>query len=164
MVFKAPMDNPKNHLLSILLTDEPSAHERLANALRRRAPDVVSTSFASDEETGHTRVTIVLRATPFEVEAFRKHVEKLIDVVEATVVEACVAVQWALLRVRASGAARADAAEAFRRYGAKILRDEPDGLVAQMGDQPERIEAALTELSALGPTTAMRTGLVAMVV
>ncbi|RYG22518.1 hypothetical protein EON82_16840 [bacterium] len=157
------MDTPKDQLISILIADEPAAHERLTNVVRRRAEGLVSISVASGEEAGLARVTVVLKTTRFEAEAFRRHVEKMIDVVEAVLAEEFAVAQLALMRVTVDGEAQSRAVEALARHGARLLRRDVGQLVAQVSDLPERIEAAVAELSAIGPATAMRTGLVAMV-
>lgn len=86
----------------------------------------------------------------------------MIDVVEAVLAEDFAVAQLALMRVMVDGEAQSRAVEVLRRYGARLLRRDLGQLVAQVSDLPERVEAAVAELSAIGPTTAMRTGLVAM--
>ncbi len=157
------MDRPKDHVISILIADEPAAHERLGNVARRRAPGLVSVGITTGEEEGLARATLVMHCTPFEAEAFRRQVEKMIDVVEATVPEEFLGAQLALMRVEATGLAQASALDVLSRYGGRLLRQGPAEVVAQFSDLPERVEAALAELSLIGRTTAMRTGLVAMV-
>jgi acetolactate synthase-1/3 small subunit len=156
------MDTPKDQVISILIADDPSAQERLMNVVRRRAEGLISVGVASSEEAGLARVTLVLKTTRFEAEAFRRHVEKMIDVVEAVLAEDFAVAQLALMRVTVVGEAQSRAVEVLASYGARVLRREVGQLVAQVSDLPERVEAALTELSAIGPTTAIRTGLVAM--
>jgi len=157
------MDSPQNHLISILMADVPAAHERLTNIVRRRAPGFVSQGVASGEETGLCRVTLVLRATAYEAEAFRRHVDKMIDVIETTCADQFVGAQLALMRVEASGSSQVGVLEVLHRHGARLLRRGQTELVAQVTDLPEQVEAVIEELSGLGRTTAMRTGLVAMI-
>ena len=156
------MDAPKDQVLSLLIADEPAAHERLMNVVRRRAEGLISVGVASGEEEGLARLTIVLKTTRFEADAFRRHVEKMIDVVEAVLAEDFAVAQLALMRVSVDGEAQCRAVEVLARYGARLLRRDVGQLVAQVSDLPERVEAAVAELSSIGPTTAMRTGLVAM--
>ena len=157
------MDTPKDQVISILIADDPASHERLMNVVRRRAEGLVSVGIASSEEAGLARMTLVLNTRRFEAEAFCRHVEKMIDVVEAVLPEEFAVAQLALMRVTVDGEAQGRAAEVLLRYGARLLKRDARQLVAQVSDLPERVEAAVAELSAIGPTTAMRTGLVAMV-
>lgn len=157
------MDSPKNHVISILMNDERAAHERLGNIVRRRAPGFVSESVASGEEVGVCRITLILWATEYEVEAFRKHVEKMIDVIEATRADDFVGAQLALMRVEAAGPSQVTVMEVLHRHGARLLRRGQAELVAQVTDLPDQVQAVYEELSRVAPTTAMRSGLVAMV-
>ncbi len=157
------MDNPQNHLISILMAEEPAAHERLTNIVRRRAPGFVSQGVASGEQAGLCRVTLVLNCTLYEAEAFRRHVDKMIDVIETSCADQFVGAQLALMKVEASGSSQVGVLEVLHRHGARLLRRGQTELVAQVTDLPERVEAVIEELSVLGRTTTMRTGLVAMV-
>ncbi|GEM_PF-6679398 len=150
-------------ILSVLLADEPAAHERLANVLRRRARGGASVSLATGEEAGLVRATVVLEGSRKEAEACRLQVEKMVDVVEATLLDDYLGAQLVVLRLTGFGRP-AEALAALERVGARLLRHEEGEIVAQLGDRPERVEAALDGLRALGRLTTLRSGLVAMAV
>ena len=87
------MDTPKNHVISILIADDAAAYERLTNLARRRATGLVSIGVATTEEAGFARVTVVVHGTGFETQALCRHIEKMVDVVEAVCAEDFIAAQ-----------------------------------------------------------------------
>lgn len=150
-------------ILSVLLADEPAAHERLANVLRRRAPGGFSVSLATGEERGMVRATVVLGGSWKEAEECRLQIEKMVDVVEATLLDDYLGAQLVVFRLT-HFEHTAEALSALERVGARLLRHDDSEIVAQLGDRPEKVEAALDGFRRLGRLTALRSGLVAMAV
>jgi acetolactate synthase-1/3 small subunit len=152
------------HVISVLIANEPSAHERLSNTLRRRAPGVVETSIASGEEEGMARVTVVLYGELTEANFALTQIAKLVDVIEAKTLEAdqYYGRQLALIRINAAGANQDEASDILTQAGARLLRVHPFTLIAELTTSPETIDATIQALSALGEVVSLRTGLVAL--
>jgi acetolactate synthase-1/3 small subunit len=152
------------HVVSVLIADEPSAHERLTNTLRRRAARVVESSVVTGELPGFARVTVVINGDRKEALYALSQVEKLVDVAEANLLEqgGFLGIQLALIKVHAVGSDQDEASDVFRDVGARLIRLSASSIIAELADTPEVIDSTVQRLSELGEVTELRTGLVAM--
>jgi len=161
---KSTIQLNSEHVLSVLIANQPSATERLTNLLRRRAPDLAETTFVSSEEPGFARVTIALKGELKNALLLLDQIRKLIDVAEAELLEedSYLGIQLALLRIEARGFHQDDACYMLRVVGARVRRQCESYLIAEMSDTPRVIEDAVERLKSIVPVTWLKSGLVTM--
>jgi acetolactate synthase-1/3 small subunit len=152
------------HILSVLVEDHPGVLNRVVSLLRRRSFNIDSVTVGHSEQSGVSRMTIVVNGRDEEVEQASKQLYKLMEVLKVTDVSAlnCVAHELALIKVAAKAQTRAEVLQIAQIYEAKVLDASPTTLLLEASGPEKRIEGLLNMLKAFGIRELVRTGPVAM--
>jgi acetolactate synthase-1/3 small subunit len=148
-----------------LMEDRPGVLNRVVSVLRRRSFNIESLTVGHTDQTGISRMTIVVEGNDETVEQVVKQLYKIIDVVKVSDVsdEKLVARELALIKVAASGSTRSEIMQIVDIYQAKIVDVALDSLMVEVTGPDEKVDSLLNLLRGFGIKEVVRTGRVAMV-
>ena len=152
---------PNNtHILSILVANKPGVLVRVALTFARRAYNIDSLVVSATHNPKFSRMTVTAKGDPAILEQMIKQLNKLIDVIHASEHNTAMSVdrELSLLKVKASGAAKAALTKQVRKHHAKVI-DATNGylVIAQMGTTDE-LNALETAVSKYGLVDMVRSG------
>jgi acetolactate synthase-1/3 small subunit len=152
------------HILSVLVEDHPGVLNRVVSLLRRRSFNIDSITVGHSEQTGVSRMTIVVNGRDDEVEQVGKQLYKLMEVLKVTDVTPlnCVAHELALIKVAAKAQTRAEILLIAQIYEARVVDASPSTLLIEATGPEEQIDGLLNMLKGFGIRELVRTGPVAM--
>jgi acetolactate synthase-1/3 small subunit len=153
------------HILSVLVEDHPGVLNRVVSLMRRRSFNIDSITVGHSEQQGVSRITIVLRGDPYEVEQVSKQLYKLMEVLKVVDLSesACVAHELAMVKVAAKPQTRQEIMLIAEIYDAKVVDASPTTLMLEAVGSEEKIDALLAMVRPFGIRELVRTGAVAMV-
>ncbi|MCC6704585.1 MAG: acetolactate synthase small subunit [Thermomicrobiales bacterium] len=154
----------EKHILAVLVEDHPGVLNRVVSLMRRRSFNIDSITVGYSEQPGVSRITIVLRGEPYEVEQVSKQLYKLMEVLKVTDLpeRESVVHELMMVKVATKGASRAEIMQIVDIYQAKIVDATPTTLMIQAAGGEEKINALLAMLRPFGIRELVRTGPVAM--
>jgi len=148
-----------------LMEDRPGVLNRVVSVLRRRSFNIDSLTVGHTDQTGISRMTIVVDGNDEVLEQVVKQLYKIIDILKVSDVsdEKLVARELALIKVAASGATRSEIMQIVDIYQAKIVDVAIDSLMVEVTGPEEKVDSLLSLLRSFGIKEVVRTGRVAMV-
>jgi len=138
---------------------------RVVNVLRRRSFNIDSLTVGHTDQSGISRMTIVVEGNDEVIEQVVKQLYKIIDVLKVSDVseEQVVARELALIKVAASSGTRAEIMQIVDVYRAKIVDVAAEALMIEVTGPEEKIDSLLSLLRGFGIKEMVRTGRVALV-
>ncbi|HEV57861.1 MAG TPA: acetolactate synthase small subunit, partial [Phycisphaerales bacterium] len=154
-----------NRTLVALVEDKPGVLNRVASLFRQRAFNIESLTVGHTEQTGISRMTIVVDSERTDVQQVIKNLYKLIHVihVEDVTDRPSVIRDLALIRVEASGQTRPEVLQLLDTFRARVVDVSTDTLMVEVTGTEEKIEGLVEVLQPFGVVEMVRTGRVAMV-
>ncbi|MBL8087413.1 MAG: acetolactate synthase small subunit [Chthonomonas sp.] len=154
----------KNHTITALVQDEAGTLNRLVSLFRRRGYNLASLNVGVSEQTGFSRLTVVVQGDDQEMNLCVSQLRKLIDVVEANELptEHGIHRELALIKVNALAHQRSEVLEVVHIVGGRVAHLGQDGMTIEFADEPKQIEHFISLLEPYGVQEIVRTGLVAM--
>jgi acetolactate synthase-1/3 small subunit len=154
----------KRHILSVLVEDHPGVLNRVVSLLRRRSFNIDSITVGHSEQSGVSRMTIVVNGGDEEIEQAGKQLYKLMEVLKVTDVSTlnCVAHELALVKVAAKAQTRSEILQIAQIYNARVIDASPTTLLLEASGPEEQIDGLLHMLKGFGIRELVRTGPVAM--
>jgi acetolactate synthase I/III small subunit len=152
------------HTLSVLVENKPGVLAHVAGLFSRRAFNISSLAVGPTQDERISRMTIVVDGSSTPVEQVIRQLDKLVRVLKVVELHDDSAVQreLALIKVRASGAARSQVLEAAAVFRAGIVDLGPESLVIEATGSPGKLDALLAILDGCGACELVRTGRVAL--
>lgn len=153
------------HTVVALVEDRPGVLNRVASLFRRRGFNIDSLAVGTTEETGISRMTIVVDGAEGIVDQVEKQLYKLIDVVRVSDVtrEEAVVRELALIKVDATRETRRDVLDVVDMFRAQVVDVSPSSLIVQTVADESSLTALVENLRPFGIRELVRTGRVAMV-
>ena len=153
------------HTVVALVEDRPGVLNRVASLFRRRGFNIDSLAVGTTEETGISRMTIVVDGAEGIVDQVEKQLYKLIDVVKVSDVtrEEAVIRELALIKVDATRETRRDVLDVVDMFRAQIVDVSPTSLIVQTVADESSLTALVENLRPFGIRELVRTGRLAMV-
>ena len=153
------------HTVVALVEDRPGVLNRVASLFRRRGFNIDSLAVGTTEESGISRMTIVVDGAEGIVDQVEKQLYKLIDVVKVSDVtrEEAVVRELALIKVDATRETRRDVLDVVDMFRAQIVDVSPTSLIVQVVADESSLSALVENLRPFGIRELVRTGRVAMV-
>ena len=156
--------NTVTHTLSVLVEDKPGVLARVAALFSRRGFNIQSLAVGPTDIKNMSRMTIVVTAEETALEQITKQLNKLINVIK--IVEQdddnMVALQLALIKVRADPGNRSQVIEAVNLFRAKIIDVSNESLTIEATGTQEKLEALLRVLEPYGIRETVQSGVVAL--
>jgi len=153
------------HTLVAIVQDKPGVLNRMASLFRRRGFNIESIAVGHSEVAHLSRVTIIVNGSNAMVEQVRKQLDKLVDVVRVSDItgDNITVRELALVKVKATAAARSEIIEIADIFRANIVDVASDSLTIEITGDEDKIESMLKLLKGFGIREIARTGRVAMV-
>ena len=147
------------------MEDKPGVLNRVTGLFRRRNFNIESLAVGHSETPGISRMTFVVDGDERQLRQVQTQLFKLINVtaVKDVTNEPTVVRELALVKVKATGATRAEILQLVDIFRASIVDVALDSLVIQITGPEERVESLIKLLETFGIKEMVRTGRVAMV-
>jgi len=149
---------------AIYVDNKPGVLNRVASLFRRRAFNIESLTVGHTEQPGVSRMTVVVDTDDYGARRLEANLYKLVPVLRVDNVTAIpsIARDLALIKVAATGDARAHVMQLVEVYRARIVDVGPETLVIETTGTEDKIDSLLDVLRPYGVIEMVRTGRVAM--
>ncbi|MFC4455517.1 acetolactate synthase small subunit [Deinococcus sonorensis] len=154
----------QDHLVSVIVRDEPRVLTRITALFGRRAYNIKSLSVGSTEHPGLSRMTFVVTGNRGIVEQAMKQLEKLIDVVHVIdhSLEKFVDRELLLVKVHITNDTRVEVRHIAEDFRARIVDVGRHALTFEVTGDEGKITAFIEQMRPFGILETMRTGRVAL--
>ena len=131
------------HLISMLMENEPGALSRVAGLFSARGYNIESLSVAPTEDDSISRLTLVTTGDENIIEQITKQLNKLVDVVKLVDLTEGPHVEreLMLIKVRASGAGRAEILRLVDIFRGRVLDVTSSTYVIELTGTVEKLDA-----------------------
>ena len=153
-----------HHILSVLVQNRPGVLARVASLFARRGYNIFSLAVAPAEESGMSRITIVVDVDSSPLEQIVKQLFKLIDVVKISELDPrrCVERELLLATVRAPADVRHQVVELSNIFEGKIVAVAPEAVTLSLEGHPDKLDDFEELLNGYGIVELQRSGRVAL--
>ncbi len=152
------------HTLSVVVEDEAGVLTRIASLFARRGFNIESLAVGSSEQTGYSRITMVVPGDDRVIEQITKQLNKLINVItvrDLTEIP-CVERELMLVKVNATAGNRSEVIEIAQIFRARIVDVSDDSLIVEVVGDPGKMVAILKMLNKFGIREIARTGKISL--
>lgn len=155
---------PRDHLLSILVQDEPKVLTRITALFGRRGYNIKSLSVGQTEHPGVSRMTIVVNGDRGIVEQAIKQLERLIDVIKVIdhSLEKFVDRELLLVKVGITPENRVEVRQIAADFRTRIVDVGRHALTFEVTGDEGKITAFIEQMRPFGILETMRTGRIAL--
>ncbi len=152
------------HTLSVLVEDEAGVLTRIAGLFARRGFNIESLAVGPAEQTGISRITMVVPGDDQIIEQLTKQLYKLVNVLKVQDITAipCVERELMLLKINATTAMRSEVIEIANIFRARVVDVGEDSLTIEVVGDPGKMVAIVQMLSKYGIREIARTGKIAL--
>jgi acetolactate synthase-1/3 small subunit len=153
------------HTFVVYVDNKPGVLNRVASLFRRRAFNIESLTVGHTEETGVSRMTVVVDTDAYGARRLEANLYKLVPVkrVDDISVAPSIVRDLALIKVSATGEARTHVMQLVDVYRARVVDVGPESLVIETTGTEDKIDSLLEVLRPYGVIEMVRTGRIAMV-
>ncbi|MEB3190562.1 MAG: acetolactate synthase small subunit [Snowella sp.] len=153
------------HTLSVLVEDEAGVLTRIAGLFARRGYNIESLAVGPAEQTGVSRITMVVPGDDSTIEQLTKQLYKLINVLKVQDITQtpCVERELMLVKVNAITDSRAEVIELAQIFRARIVDISEETVTVEVVGDPGKMVAILQMLAKFGIKEVARTGKISLV-
>lgn len=151
-------------IIDVLVDHKPGVLCTVSNLFRRRAFNISSVAIGTSEKDRVARMTLTMRGGEKEAIQLVKHLENLVDVVKAEIVDASKAVvrELALVKMAPKPEDRLQILSFVDVYRAKIVHLSDDSIIVEASGDSDKINAFIELSRNFGLKEVARTGLTAL--
>jgi acetolactate synthase-1/3 small subunit len=151
-------------VLSVLVDNHAGVLARVSSLFGRRGFNIDSLSVSATDDSGLSRITIVVSGDETELGQILRQTEKLAETRAVFLVEPGMGVlrELLLVKVGADEATRPALREIATVYKAKIIDLSPGSMIFELTGEPEKIDAFLGMLETYPLLEMCRTGITAL--
>jgi acetolactate synthase-1/3 small subunit len=152
------------HTFVVYVDDKPGVLNRVASLFRRRAFNIESLTVGHTEQTGVSRMTVVVDTDGYGARRLEANLYKLVPVkrVDDISMTPSIVRDLALIKVTAAGEERTHVMQLVDVYRGRVVDVSPDSLVIEATGTEDKIDSLLEVLRPYGVLEMVRTGRVAM--
>lgn len=152
------------HTLSVLVEDEAGVLTRIAGLFARRGFNIESLAVGPAEQSGISRITMVVPGDDHVIEQLTKQLYKLINVLKVQDITAipCVERELMLLKINANTTMRSEVVEIANIFRARVVDLGEDSLTIEVVGDPGKMVAIVQMLAKYGIREIARTGKIAL--
>ncbi|MDY7005471.1 MAG: acetolactate synthase small subunit [Cyanobacteriota bacterium] len=152
------------HTLSVLVEDEAGVLTRIAGLFARRGFNIESLAVGPAEQSGVSRITMVVPGDDRVIEQLTKQLYKLINVLKVQDITAipCVERELMLLKINATTNMRSEVVDIANIFRARIVDLGDDSLTIEVVGDPGKMVAIVQMLAKYGIREIARTGKIAL--
>lgn len=154
----------KQHIISVLVTDQPGVLQRVASLFSRRSFNIESITVGGTERPGFSRMVITTTGDEHTIDQVKKQLKKLVNVIEVVDLSTnpMVARGLALIKVKAQPERRPEILGLVDTFRASVIDISPDNMIIQAVGDESKIEAIIELLRPYGVMEITHTGITAM--
>lgn len=158
------MPAPTKRTLSVLVEDETGVLSRIAGLFARRGFNIESLAVGPAEQSGISRITMVVPGDDRVIEQMTKQLYKLINVLKVQDISEVPAVEreLMLIKVNANSANRSEILELVQIFRARVVDVAEDSLIIEVVGDPGKMVAIIQVLERFGIREISRTGKIAL--
>jgi acetolactate synthase-1/3 small subunit len=151
-------------VISLLLENKPGALMRVTGLLSQRGYNIESLTVARTLDATLSRMTITVDVEPAIRAQVIKQMNKLINILQATDVTECPAVnrEMVLLRVRAQQQSRTAILKEAEIFQARVVDSTTEGFALEVTGDPEKLDEFIDVMRSYGEIDVARSGIVSM--
>ena len=152
------------HTFVAYVEDKPGVLNRVASLMRRRAFNIESLTVGHTDESGVSRMTVVVDTDESGARRLEANLYKLVNVlrVESVTDVPTVVRDLALVKVAADANVRAQVMQLADVFRARVVDVANDSLVIEITGTEDKIDGLVEVLRPFGILEMVRTGIVAM--
>ena len=152
------------HTLSVLVEDESGVLSRISGLFARRGFNIESLAVGPAEQSGVSRLTMVVEGDDRTLEQMTKQLDKLVNVLGVIDLSTIPAVEreLMLLKVAAPARQRSEILELVQVFRAKVVDVADDALTLEVVGDPGKLVALEQVMEPYGILEIARTGRVAL--
>ena len=150
--------------IDVLVEHKPGVLYTVSNLFRRRAFNITSVAIGTSEKDQVARMTLTMRGNESEALQLVKHLENLVDVIKAEVVDSSRAVlrELALVKMAPKPEDRLQILRFVDVYRAKIVHLSDDSIIVEASGDSDKINAFIELSRKFGLKEVARTGITAL--
>ncbi len=154
----------ENHVLSLLVDNEPGVLSRIVGLFSGRGFNIESLCVAETTEPGISRITIVTKANTPVVEQIKKQLNKLINILKVYELTGQDFVQreMALIKVTAKPEHRAEILRIVDIFRCKVVDVGQEHYTIEVTGDQGKLAAIISLLKPLGIKEIAKTGIIAL--
>ncbi len=154
--------HPPRHTLNLLVENRPGVLARVSSTLARRGFNIHSLSVGPTIDPGFSCITVVVESE--NVEQVKKQLHKLINVLKISEIDPAKSVEreTMLIRVAASGTARAEAIEVANIFKANVVDVGMNTLTFEVTGKPTKLADLVELLRPFGVAELIKSGRIAI--
>jgi acetolactate synthase I/III small subunit len=151
--------------ISVLVEDEAGVLTRIAGLFARRGFNIESLAVGPAEQSGVSRITMVVPGDEKVVEQLIKQLYKLISVLKVQDIsqQPCVERELMLIKVNASASIRPEVIQVAQIFRARVVDLSEEALTLEVVGDPGKIVAIIQMLTKFGIREIARTGKIALI-
>lgn len=155
----------RKHTLSVLVEDEAGVLSRIAGLFARRGFNIESLAVGPAEQSGVSRITMVVPGDEQIIEQLTKQLYKLINVIKVQDITAipCVERELMLIKVSTTSNNRGEVIELAQIFRARIVDMSEETLTIEVAGDPGKMVAIIKMLEKFGIKEIARTGKIALI-
>ena len=153
------------HTIAVLVKDHPGVLARVASLFTRRGFNIESLAVGHTEETGISRMTIVIKGDDRILEQMTKQLNKLIDVIRVKDISPQNSVERELAFIKVSTASlliRSEVMQTVDIFRAKVVDVNSQIITIETTGTEDKINALIELLRPFGIKEVVRTGKIAL--
>jgi len=143
----------QRQVFSVLVENKPGALARVVGLFSARGFNIESLSVGETETRARSRVTLAVRGPPAILEQVRKQLEKLVDTVKVSVLEAEDRLErgLALLKLRVPASRRGDVLRLAGVFGARVADLRERSVILEITGTEEEIDRFASAVQDMPP-------------
>ncbi len=152
------------HTLVALVEDKPGVLNRVASLFRRRAFNIESLTVGHTDQSGVSRMTIVMDSNETNAGRVTANLYKLLNVIQVSDLSDAPSVSrdLALVKVTAAPERRSEIMQLVEVYRSRIVDVTNDSLIIEITGDEEKINSFIEVMRPFGILEMVRTGIVTM--
>jgi acetolactate synthase I/III small subunit len=153
------------HTLSVLVEDEAGVLSRIAGLFARRGFNIESLAVGPAEQSGISRIVMVVFGDDLAIEQVTKQLYKLINVLKVLDITEvpCVERELMLLKVNAASSNRSEILGLAQIFRARVVDVDENSLTLEVVGDPGKMVAIVQVLHRFGIREVARTGKISLI-
>lgn len=151
-------------ILSVLVENHPGVLARVAGLIRRRGFNIESLAVGVTDDPAISRMTLVVEGDEPTLNQVSKQLDKLIEVIRVTNLEAesSVARELALIKVSADPERRPQILQLASVFRASVVDVGHEAVILEVTGTHDKVEALISLVQEFGVQEVARTGIIAL--
>ena len=155
---------PQEVIINVLVDHKPGVLFRVSNLFRRRDFNISNVAIGTSERDQVARMTLTMRGSEADAMQLVKHLENLVDVIRAEIVDSSKAVvrELALVKLTPKPEDRLQVLSFVDVYRARIVHLSDDSMIVEASGDSDKIDALIELSRNFGLKEVARTGITAL--